>query len=99
MYFVYLLRCRDGSFYVGSTQDVDERLKVHQSGRGPAFTAQRLPVELVYRELFTTLPDAVRRERQLKGWSRAKKAALIAGDAQQLHELAARRSKLRHPQP
>ena len=89
MYFIYILRCRDGSYYVGSTQDVAARMRVHQSGKGPIFTANRLPVELVYQETLQTIEAAVRRERQLKGWSRAKKEALISGDTQRLRELAA----------
>lgn len=92
MHFVYILRCRDGSYYVGSTQDIETRLRVHRSGKGPAFTANRLPVELVYQESFATLAEAVQRERQLKGWTRAKKEALIAGDKQRLQELAVSRS-------
>ena len=93
MHFVYILRCRDGSYYVGSTHNVETRVRVHHSGQGPAFTARRIPVELVYQESFATLGEAVRRERQLKGWSRAKKEALIAGDkTAALHELAASKS-------
>jgi predicted GIY-YIG superfamily endonuclease len=87
MHFVYMLRCRDGSYYVGSTQDVETRLRVHQSGKGPAFTAKRLPVELVYQEPFATLEEVVQREQQLKGWTRAKKEALVAGDKQKLQDL------------
>lgn len=92
MYFVYILSCNDGSFYIGWTQDVEERVKVHQSGRGAAFTAARLPVTLVYHESCARLEDAVRRERQPKGWSRAKKEALIAGNLQRLHDLSRSRS-------
>ena len=55
MYFVYILQCRDGSYYVGSTQNVAERLEVHRSGKGPAFTAGRLPVRLAHQESFATL--------------------------------------------
>jgi predicted GIY-YIG superfamily endonuclease len=96
MYFVYILRCGDGSYYVGSTQDVKARLQVHQSGQGPVFTASRLPVELLYQESFATLEEAVRRERQLKGWSRAKKEALIAGDTRRLQQLASSRLRSAH---
>ena len=89
MYFVYILQCRDGSYYVGSTQNVAERLEVHRSGKGPAFTARRLPVRLAHQESFATLEEAVRREKQWKGWSRAKKEALISRDLKLLSELAA----------
>jgi putative endonuclease len=94
MFFIYILRCRDGRYYVGSTHDVGKRLQVHQSGRGPAFTASRLPVALIYQESLPTLAEAVRRERQLKGWSRAKKEALVAGDQKRLRQLSASRSSL-----
>jgi putative endonuclease len=88
MFFVYILRCADDSYYVGSTQNVTERLRIHNSGKGPIFTANRLPVVLVHQESFATLDEAVRRERQLKGWSRAKKEALISGDCTRLKKLA-----------
>ena len=77
MLFVYVLHCSDGSYYVGLTEDVINRFEVHRSGTAPKYTARRLPVELVYQESFAALEDAVRRERQLKGWSRSKKVALI----------------------
>ena len=91
MHFVYILRCSDGSYYVGLTQDVDQRVRVHSSGHGPTFTACRLPVELVFHESLATLDEATRRERQLKGWSRANKEALIAGDKQRLKDLSSSR--------
>ena len=99
MFFVYILRCADGSLYIGSTQDVYERLKVHLAGRGPTFTAKRLPVELVYRESFATLEEAVQRERQLKGWTRAKKEALIASDKAALQNLSIAHSSGRLKRP
>jgi predicted GIY-YIG superfamily endonuclease len=89
MHFVYILECRDGSYYVGSTENVSRRLLVHSSGKGPTFTARRLPIQLIYQESFATLEEAIRREKQLKGWSRAKKEALITGDLKSLAELAA----------
>ena len=92
MYFVYILQCCDGSYYVGSTQNIARRLDIHCSGQGPAFTARRLPVRLVYQEPLATREEAVRRERQLKGWSRAKKEAIISGDLKLLSELAACRA-------
>jgi putative endonuclease len=89
MHYVYILQCRGGSYYVGMTQNVSSRLDVHSAGEGPAFTARRRPVRLVYQEAFATLDEAIRRERQLKGWSRAKKEALFSGNRERLAELAA----------
>ena len=93
MYWVYILRCRDHSYYVGQTQDLIQRLALHSAANGPAYTASRLPVRLVYQETCTTLDEAVRREKQLKRWSRAKKQALISGELAQLKELAASHQK------
>ena len=86
---LYILHCRDGSNYVGLTQNVSNRLEIHNSGRGPKFTARRLPVQLAYQESYATLDEAVRREKQLKGWSRAKKYAFISRDLKSLSKLAA----------
>ena len=77
MHFVYILQCSDDSYYVGSTQNVLQRLDVHLSGNGPVFTSRRLPVQLVYQEPYATLEEAVRREKQLKGWTRKRKLDLI----------------------
>ncbi|MCI0335621.1 MAG: GIY-YIG nuclease family protein [Planctomycetes bacterium] len=88
MYFVHILECCDGSYYVGHAADVSARFVVHCSGKGPSYTANRLPVRLVYEESFTTLNEAVRREKQLKGWSRAKKESLISGDLTRLRSLS-----------
>lgn len=88
MFFVYILECRDASFNVGLTKELSARLHVHQSGEGPVYTAKRLPVRLVYSEPHETQQPAVARERQLKGWSRSKKAALIAGDTDRLQSLS-----------
>jgi len=103
MHSVYILQCADGSFYVGSTQDVSSRLEIHNSGNGPDFTARRLPVRLAYQESFATLDEAVRREKQLKGWSRAKKEALISSDLKLVSKLAAcrqtrQKKSVSHPQ-
>ena len=88
MYMTYILQCCDGSFYVGSTGDLEDRLQVHNSGDGPTFTAKRLPVRLVYSEEHPTLEAAVKRERQIKRWSHAKKTALILGDKGRLKALS-----------
>jgi len=92
MYYVYILRCADDSFYVGSAQDLDARVKAHNAGRGGAYTFRHRPVGLVYREAFCSVQEAVTRERQLKRWTRAKKESLIAGDLKRLKHLSKRRS-------
>ena len=80
--FVYMLRCRDGSYYVGSTrgESVERRVGEHQDGTYPGYTSRRRPVTLVWCEHFDRIGDAVLTERRLKGWSRAKKEALIRDD-------------------
>jgi putative endonuclease len=92
-FFVYVLRCVDGTYYVGSTSDLLARVETHNSGRGPRFTACRRPVVLVYSEPFSTMDQARQREIQLKKWSRAKKEALIAGNIDSLHNLSRRRNR------
>ncbi len=78
-YYVYILRCGDGSLYTGSTNDVERRLLAHQSGRGARYTRSHLPVELVYRETCADRSAALRREAAIKALSRAEKLKLIAG--------------------
>jgi len=85
---VYILRCRDGSYYVGSTTNLAERIAQHQSGVGAAYTRCRLPVELVYSAEFGRIDDAFRAEKQIQAWSRAKREALIGGDLAALPALA-----------
>jgi predicted GIY-YIG superfamily endonuclease len=91
VFYVYVLLCSDGSLYVGSTEDLQLRLRIHNAGRGAAFAAQRRPVTLAYSEQHRSRAAARRREAQLKGWTKAKKEALVAGDRSALHELARRR--------
>ncbi|HUU22733.1 MAG TPA: GIY-YIG nuclease family protein [Phycisphaerae bacterium] len=88
-----ILRCADGTYHVGSTADVDARVDAHNAGRGPRFTACRLPVALIYTEAFPTMEQARQREIQIKKWSRAKKEALVKGDSRQLHNLSRRRTR------
>ena len=75
-----VLLCANGQYYVGSTENLERRLKEHQNGTGCGFTKAHLPVKLVYKEEYTTIEEAYQRERQLHGWSRKKKEALISGD-------------------
>jgi putative endonuclease len=88
MPYAYILECIDGSYYTGSTTDLERRLWQHQQGIGANHTAKRLPVKLVYCEYYDHLTDAFYREKQIQGWCRKKKEALIAGDTNLLHELA-----------
>lgn len=100
--FVYILRCSDGSYYVGSArgESLDRRLSEHQVGTYEGYTSKRRPVTLVYAEHFDRITDAIAAERRLKGWSRAKKEALIAGDWGSLQALARRPTARRHsPSP
>ena len=87
MSFVYILRCADGSYYVGHTSDLSRRIARHNEGKAAVHTAARRPVTLAYSEEFETERQAIARERQLKGWTRAKKEALIAGDLDLLRRL------------
>lgn len=80
MPFVYILRCADKSYYVGTTDNLLARLNQHQNGVGADYTAPRRPVEMVYAEEHASTRDARNREVQLKRWSRAKKEALVAQD-------------------
>jgi predicted GIY-YIG superfamily endonuclease len=91
LFSVYLLRCSDGTFYAGSCENLAERVAAHNRGEAANWTAKRRPVELVYCEPFPTRAEAIARERQIKRWSHAKKAALIAGDIDRLRTLATRR--------
>jgi putative endonuclease len=90
--FVYMLRCADGSYYVGSArgETLDKRLGEHQSGELGGYTSTRRPVTLVYAEQCQYITDAIASERRIKGWSRAKKEALIRGDWDAVQRLAKR---------
>lgn len=85
---MYILECADGSYYTGSTNNLRLRLAQHQSGKGANHTKKHLPVKLVYFEEFQRIDEAFYREKQVQGWSRKKKEALINGMPQKLHELA-----------
>ncbi len=90
--WLYILRCADGSYYVGTTRTtLEQRLAEHNSGHFGGYTATRRPVTLVYSEWFERITDAITAERQIKGWSRAKKEALIRGDFERLKVLARRK--------
>ena len=96
--YMYILLCADGSFYTGSTNNLHIRIAEHQAGEGANYTRKRLPVELVYYEEFDRVSDAFYREKQVQGWRREKKLALIEGRHEELKELAKKRW-LRQAQP
>ncbi len=87
--YVYILKCANELYYTGSTNNIEKRILEHQSGLGANFTRKNLPVQLVYFEEFSRIDDAFYREKQIQGWSRKKKEALINGEANLLHLLAA----------
>ena len=89
-FFVYMLRCNDGSFYVGQTDDLSHRIAQHQHGKGCQYTQSRLPVELVWSQEFDDRDEARETEKRLKGWSRAKKQALINKDFELISKLSSR---------
>lgn len=76
-YFVYLVRCADGTLYTGYTTDIARRLRAHNNGKGAKYTKTRRPVELVYSESHATLSDALKREYQIKRLRKSAKHALI----------------------
>ena len=84
---VYVLLCRNGAYYVGVTTDLTRRWEEHRTGRGGHYTRTNPPIRIVYAEPHPTRESAEARERQLKGWTRAKKQALIAGDLNRLKSL------------
>ena len=86
--YMYILECSDGSYYTGSTKNLERRLWEHQHSLGANYTRKRLPVKLVYFEEYDRIEDAFRREKQVQGWSRRKKQALIEGWYQDLPGLA-----------
>ena len=92
MPWVYILRCRDGTLYVGHTENLSARERTHNDGAGPRYTAARRPVHLVYSEECESTRSAISRERQLKRWSAQKKEALVAGDLSTLKRLSRRRT-------
>ena len=94
-FWVYILQCADGSYYTGHTDDLEARLAAHERGAVQGYTSRRLPVKLVFCDEFPTRNDAFTRERQIKGWSRRKKQALIREDWATLVKYS--RGKNAHP--
>ncbi len=85
---MYILECSDRSLYVGSTRDLEKRLWEHNAGMGSAYTRCRLPVKLLYCEDFERVEDAFRREKQVQGWSRSKRLALVKETPEKLAPLS-----------
>ncbi|MEH6827999.1 GIY-YIG nuclease family protein [Parasphingorhabdus sp.] len=79
-FYTYILKCSDASFYTGHTDNLEQRFAQHQSGYFTGYTYKRRPVELVWSENFSTRYEALEAEKRIKGWTRAKKQALIDGD-------------------
>jgi len=81
MFYIYILKCSDGSFYTGHTESLDKRIEQHQQASfSNCYTAKRLPCELVYQASFDSRKQSLSIERQVRGWSRQKKRALINDD-------------------
>lgn len=95
-FFVYILRCSDGSYYVGHTDDLETRMAQHRAGLGSAHTRRHLPVSLAWHQEFETRVDALEMEQKIKGWSRAKKEALIEGRMDDLKLLSSRSARARN---
>jgi len=93
MYWVYIIRCRDGSYYTGVTRNLASRVDAHNSGAVSGFTHNRRPVELFFAQPSPTIIEAILWEKQIKGWTRAKKEALARGDYATLKQLSKNRYK------
>jgi putative endonuclease len=89
-FWVYILRCADNSYYTGHTDNLEGRIAKHQTGETQGYTSTRLPVKLVFSEQFPTREEALACERQIKGWGRKKKEALMRGDRLEVSRLAHR---------
>ena len=98
-FWLYMLKCADGSYYIGHTDDLGNRLTQHDAGAGEAYTAKRRRVHLAFRADFDSREEAIARERQIKGWSRKKKEALCRGDWAEISRLARSRSSTMEQDP
>ena len=97
-FWVYILRCSDGSYYTGHTDSLEKRIAEHKAGEIPGYTSTRRPVELAFVEVFQSRDEALASEMRIKGWSRKKKEAMIRGDWKEVQRLASgkRNSVLNH---
>ena len=89
--YMYILECNYNTYYAGSTTNLDIRLKEHQKGTGAEYTKHRLPVKLVYFEECLSIEDAFLREKQIQGWGRKKREALIKGEFEEIKKLSKKR--------
>ena len=87
-FWVYILRCADGSYYTGHTDNLESRISQHHSGELGGYTATRKPLQLVFSQPCGTREEALSAERQVKGWSRKKKEAMMRGDWEEVSRLA-----------
>jgi putative endonuclease len=97
-FWAYMLHCNAGRLYVGHTDDLERRIWQHETGAIPGFTRNHLPVKLVWCQEFTTREEVKAAEKQIKGWTRAKKLALILGDWDEISRLAKSKTGLRQAQ-
>ena len=97
-FWAYMLHCNAGRLYVGHTDDLERRIWQHETGAIPGFTRNYLPVKLVWCQEFTTRDEAKAAEKQIKGWSRVKKLALVRDDWEEISRLAKSKSGLRQAQ-
>lgn len=95
MFWVYILRCADNSYYTGHTDNLEARINQHHLGESKSYTASRLPLEFIWSQEFSSRETALSAERQIKGWSRKKKEAMMQDDWGEVSRLA--KSKSNHP--
>lgn len=96
-YYVYIIECSDGSYYTGITNDINKRMDEHEDGLNTnCYTYNRRPIQLIFQEVFNDVIQAISFEKKLKGWSRAKKEALIEGDFDKLQILSECRNATHH---
>ena len=91
--YMYILKCSDSTYYIGSTTNLELRIAEHNQGEGAEYTKRRLPVQLVYFEECLSIKDAFLREKQVQGWSRKKREALINDQHEKLPELSMSKQK------
>ncbi len=94
LFYVYILLCGDDSYYTGITNSLERRVEEHVNGYSePFYTHNRQPVKVVYSEIFQWVEDAIKREKQIKGWTRNKKEALISQNFKLLKQLSKKKFK------
>lgn len=94
--YMYILKCPNGKYYVGSTINLELRFSQHQTGNGAVFTKKNLPIELVYYEIYPRIDEAFAREKQIQGWRKSKKEALIQNRPEELPLLSVCNNRTSH---